>query len=164
MVPHIDSGSSRNLHRGDKQTARRLSSATPGTIAAATVITNNGTFYTTTMRWAAQTISGVISGTGGVNQNGSGTLTLTGANTTTGTFTLNAGTVGVGNSAAFGSVSPAAVVINGGRLGNNSGTGRTIAAPVALSINADFTVDDSKFTTAANGQILFNGPLPPSAK
>ena len=63
-------------------------------------ITNNGTFIHSGT--SAQTLSGVISGTGNLTQNGTGTLTLTGANTYSGGTTLNAGTLVIGNSAAAG--------------------------------------------------------------
>jgi autotransporter-associated beta strand protein len=63
-----------------------------GTYAAP--ITDNGTFAYNSS--TAQTLSGVISGTGALNQNGSGTLTLAGANTYTGNTVINAGIVNAG--------------------------------------------------------------------
>ncbi len=77
-----------------------------GTYAAN--ITNNGTFIYASS--ASQTLSGVISGTGPLNQNGSGTLTLSGANTYSGGTTVytntalsvntiaDSGTSAIGNS------------------------------------------------------------------
>jgi fibronectin-binding autotransporter adhesin len=52
---------------------------------------NNGTFSWKST--ANQTISNIISGTGALTQNGSGTLTLTNDNTYTGDTTVNAGTL-----------------------------------------------------------------------
>ncbi len=50
-----------------------------------------------------ETISGVISGNGGVlDKYGTGTLILTGANTYSGGTNIHAGTIGVGNNAALG--------------------------------------------------------------
>lgn len=50
----------------------------------------------------AMSFSGIISGTGTVQQNGIGALTLTGVNTYTGGTALNSGTVIVGNDSALG--------------------------------------------------------------
>ena len=63
----------------------------------------------------AQTLSGIISGTGALTQNNSSsTLTLTGANTYTGTTTINAGTLQLGNNGATGSLSAdSAITVNG---------------------------------------------------
>ena len=74
-----------------------------GTYAAN--ITNNGIL--TYASSAIETLSGVISGTGSLNQNGPAALTLTGANTYTGATTISAGTLslGVGGSIASSSVS-----------------------------------------------------------
>ena len=47
-------------------------------------------------------ISGTVSGTGGLTKAGSGTLILNGANTYTGNTIVSAGTVKIGNAAAFG--------------------------------------------------------------
>ena len=46
-----------------------------------------------TISGGTSTLSGVISGAGGISKTGSGTLVLTGANTHTGTMTLSAGTL-----------------------------------------------------------------------
>jgi autotransporter-associated beta strand protein len=54
-------------------------------------ITNNGTFNYGSS--AAQTLAGVVSGTGSVIKSGSGLLTLSGANTYTGNTTVAAGTL-----------------------------------------------------------------------
>jgi len=71
-------------------------------------ITNNGTLaYNST---AAQTLSGVVSGTGSLVQ-GSGNLTLSGANTYTGATTINGGTLTVGGAGAINASS--GIVING---------------------------------------------------
>ena len=62
-------------------------------------ITDNGTFaYNST---AAQTLSGSISGTGGLIQSGSGTLTLSGANNFSGPVTINGGILSVNSITDF---------------------------------------------------------------
>ena len=68
-------------------------------------IHNNGRLFF--MQSSAGTYGGVLSGTGTVNKNDAGTLTLTGANTSTGTFAVNGGTLAIG---AGGSLSSSAKV------------------------------------------------------
>ena len=51
------------------------------------------------------TLSGAVSGTGGLTKTGSGTLTLSGANTYTGATTISAGTLALGASGALASSS-----------------------------------------------------------
>ncbi len=60
------------------------------------------------------TFAGVISGSGNVVKQGSGTLTLSGANSFSGTATINAGVVNVQNATALGSTG--ATVVSGGAL------------------------------------------------
>jgi fibronectin-binding autotransporter adhesin len=63
-------------------------------------------------------IGTVLSGTGGLTKLGSGTLTLTGANSYTGGTTVSAGTLFQGTSGAF--VNNTAYTVNGGTLDLNS--------------------------------------------
>lgn len=62
-------------------------------------ITNNGTF--TYASSASQTLSGVISGSGALNQNGPGKLTLNGANTYAGNTTISAGALALGSAGSI---------------------------------------------------------------
>ena len=63
-------------------------------------ITNNSAFNYNSS--AAQTLSGIISGTGSLTENGAGALTLSGANTFTGNMTVKAGAVSVSNPTGLG--------------------------------------------------------------
>jgi autotransporter-associated beta strand protein len=58
---------------------------------------------------SAATFSGIISGTGGLTQNGSGTLTLGSANTYTGATNINSGTLAEGTVNSIGTTSAVTV-------------------------------------------------------
>src|ERR1019366_1134414 len=151
LVALATAGTSFNLN-GFDQTVRSISGAAGTFGCGGNTLTVNAP--------AGETYSSVLSSTasGKFVKNGTGVLTLSGSSTGfLGTSVINNGTIGVGGANIFGSTSPATVTINGGKLANNSATGRSIPAAVTLSIAGDFTVDDSLLGTA-NGQILFNGP------
>ncbi|MES2594756.1 MAG: autotransporter-associated beta strand repeat-containing protein [Verrucomicrobiota bacterium] len=131
---------------------------------AANLLTITGTRVTT--------INGVISGSAGLTKvSNAGTLALNGANTYTGTTTLGsgtsaAGTVIIGNDAAFGSsaVSTGAVTLQtagGARtLANNFTVNRTLTFLNAdnLTINGTVTMNSSRtFTVNGAGTVTFNG-------
>ncbi len=106
---------------------------------------------------AAQTLSGVISGSGSLTQNGAGTLTLSGTNPYGGATTVNAGTLIIGNAAAVGGTS-GITANNGGSLYFDSGTANgTISAPISL--NGDGGGNAALNTSIGGGQITFSGPI-----
>ncbi|MGE6784730.1 autotransporter outer membrane beta-barrel domain-containing protein, partial [Ensifer adhaerens] len=110
-------------------------------------VTNNGTL--TFNRSDAVSFSGDISGTGGLTQAGTGTLTLFGANTYSGATTIDAGTLAAGSTNTF-SANSAVTVASGANV-NLVGFDQTIAAlsgagNVALGTGT-LTVDQSTSTT-----------------
>jgi fibronectin-binding autotransporter adhesin len=68
------------------------------------------------------TYTKVISGTGSVTQAGTGTLTFTGANTYSGTTTISAGTLQVGNGGATGALGSGDITDNATLAINRTGT------------------------------------------
>ena len=143
-----------------------------GTYAAA--ITNNGILNYGSS--AAQTLSGIISGTGMLNDLGTGTLTLSATNTYSGGTTIANGTIPLLNGFEFGT-GPVTVnsngsaynysatvvtltnmvILNGGQLhtgGGNGGTRNIWAGPVTLSasssVQSDGTTTGNSFTGGLN--------------
>jgi fibronectin-binding autotransporter adhesin len=87
------------------------------------------------------TLSGVISGSGGITKTGNGTLLLSGANTFTGVITNSAGTIESQNAQG---ISSANMVLNGGTLKISSvnqvyGQTFTIGAASTINVSANIT-------------------------
>ena len=119
-----------------------------GTITLSTSLTANATGATiatpialgAAQTWTAATgdvltVSGNISGGYGLTVNGAGTLTLTGCNTYTGTTTILAGTLLVGNAAPSGAAGALGTATLAVILGDTSGS-----ANASLLINGAYTV------------------------
>src|SRR5204863_379921 len=80
-----------------------------GDISASANVVNNAALSFS--RSNAVSYGDVISGTGALAQAGGGTLTLTGNNTYSGTTTISAGTLSVGNGGTTGSISSSANIV-----------------------------------------------------
>jgi fibronectin-binding autotransporter adhesin len=91
-----------------------------------------------------------ISGSGAVVQSGSGTTILTGNSTYTGTTTINAGTLQVGNGGTTGALGTNAIVDNA-TLAYNLSSATTVALPFGAGITGSGSL------TATAGVIQFNG-------
>ena len=139
---------------------RRGGSATGGILGN---VANNGTLVFN--RSNSYTFSGLVSGTGGVTQLGSGTTILTADNTYTGGTTISAGTLQLGAGGATGGI-VGNVVNNGGLVFNRgngyafggviSGTGSVTqqgAGTTVLSGNNSYT----GATTVSAGGLYVNG-------
>jgi autotransporter-associated beta strand protein len=76
----------------------------------------NGGFLLTVGGAANTSISGIISGTGGLTKSGAGTLLLTGANSFSGTTTVSVGALEVQNATGLGTTAAGTVVSSGATL------------------------------------------------
>ena len=117
---------------------------TTGSLSPSSAIVNNATlsFDRTNTITQGTDFAPVISGTGAVRQEGSGTLVLNGANNYSGGTTLLAGTTKIGNATAIGT----------GRLTLNGGTIDTNGADITLTTNNTQTWNGS-FTFAGTNNL-----------
>jgi len=101
---------------------------TVGSLAGAGSVTLGGAL-TTGDKNTTTTFSGVISGTNGLTQNGTGTLVLSGANTYTGGTTISAGTLQIGAGGTSGSIT--GNVVDNATLAYNLSSATTYAGVVS---------------------------------
>jgi autotransporter-associated beta strand protein len=114
-------------------------------------------------------LNGLVSGTGGLQKIGSGTLTISGNNSYSGGTTLSAGTLAANHDNALGSGS---LALNGGTLstasarnfansvsiGGNIGlSGQSMTFSGAITLAANATLNISNTTTFSNGVIQSGG-------
>src|SRR5262245_61028974 len=98
-------GTAGTVTLGVPVTAHSLTFNVTGYTVTGSTLTLGGVSPTISVAPAASsTIGSVIAGTAGLNQTGTGTLILTGANTYTGGTTISAGTLQIGNGGTTGSV------------------------------------------------------------
>jgi autotransporter-associated beta strand protein len=116
------------------------------------VILNGDNTVTTTA--GTLNISGVISGSFALGKNGSGTLTLSNANTYSGGTALRSGVLNVNNAQALGTVA-GTFTITGGSIDNTSGAAiTTLNYPQAW--NADLTFTGTNDLNLGTGGVTMN--------
>lgn len=162
----IGSSGSNNLTLGNGASAAVVSvSAGSHIIAENTVLASNSSI--SAAGGTTLTISGNLSGTGGVQLFGTGTLDLSGSNTHTGGTTVSGGTIRAAGASAFGAAG-AAVTVNSGAAINVNGQllaqQPTISGPgLNANTGAIFTTVDNPssgfaaLTLGANASIGNNG-------
>ncbi|GEP44649.1 hypothetical protein BGE01nite_39400 [Brevifollis gellanilyticus] len=170
-------GSSLTLGAGgltlDTGTGAHVISA-PITLGAAQSWTNNsanlftvsgnvsaGTNLLTAAGTGSTTITGIVSGSGGITKNDAGTLRLDGVNTFTGVTTLNAGTLMATTSAQALGTGTASLVINGGtlHLANDASTSfsRNTTITADATIVADRLLSSTSSITHTLGTLSLAG-------
>ncbi len=103
------------------------------------------------------TVAGVINGAGGLVKNGSGTLTLEGANSYGGS-TLNAGTLQIGSGGTAGTPGTGSIAISGGTLSLNRSDSPTFTNAINLVNGGNRFISVATGTTATlSGQVTASG-------
>jgi autotransporter-associated beta strand protein len=126
------------------------SGSTIGTLGSGAV-TNNATLVFN--RSDAITVANAISGTGALTQSGGGTTIFTGSNSYSGTTTISAGTLQIGNGGTSGSLGTGSVVNNSALSFDRSDT-----ITVGNTISGTGTLDqDGAGTLIITGSNTYNG-------
>ncbi|MBK8091972.1 MAG: autotransporter-associated beta strand repeat-containing protein [Verrucomicrobiaceae bacterium] len=141
--------------------------ATSGTGTTNAIVNGNATASTLTINQTSNTqYDGVIGGVG-TNENlialvkqGAGTLVLNGANTYTGTTTVNQGTLQLGASGGITGSTGLNVIANAGTTAIFDVNGRSVTLAGAITLGgADSTAQPSIADTAGGGTITLGGSI-----
>jgi len=133
---------------------------TSGSFGTGNFTTNNGTLDFDLSTNVA--ISSIISGTGTLIQDGTGTITLSGNNSYTGPTIINSGTLLAGNNNAFGSTTSTMFVNDGGTLNvsnKNITQGSVWLGNGTITGSGGAYLSGTNFTATNTGQALVAVPL-----
>ncbi|HEY1787403.1 MAG TPA: NPCBM/NEW2 domain-containing protein [Verrucomicrobiae bacterium] len=124
-------------------------STTNGSLGSVNV-TDSGTLIFN--RSDSVAMSGVISGAGAVEQNGTGTLELSGSNTFIGGLTIQNGTVQAGNPSALGALGGTVVITNNGTLDVNGFSVTNVAVTISgWGVNSNGAIISSGSSSQLHG-------------
>lgn len=129
-----------------------------GSIAASSGIINNASLVFSPTN-SPNVYANPISGTGSITKQGTGTLTLSGANTFSGDFTLDEGLLNFNSSSALG-VGSGSFIVNGGTLDNTSGADITSTSDKPQVWNENFTFTGSHSLAMGTGAVTLAGTGP----
>ena len=134
------------------ESAATITSSGSGGLTLSGTITNGG--YTLTVDGAnSTTLSGFISGSGGLTKNGSGALTVSGNNTFTGGVTLSVGTLNVNHDIALGT---GTLSIAASTILDALTSARSISN--AMTVNGSFTFTGTQDLTVSGNVSLASSP------
>ena len=139
---------------GSSGTASVTVAAGSPTIAAPLVL-DGATNVAVSNPGSTLTVSGLISGSGGLTKTGGGTLLLAGSGTYSGGTTIGAGLLQVGSNAAMGSAA-AALAVNGGTLTVNLGGLVTAGSMTGNSGSVDLNGGTIRAQTISGVAMAFN--------
>ena len=133
----------------------------PFTVTLGTTVNPGSvTFNNTSKSYTITNTGGSITGSGVLSVLGSGTNTLTGANTYNGGTVLNAGQLNINNggSGSASAIGTGTLTINGGTIDNTSGADVTLQPSIPETWNGNFAYLGSanNFNTGAGGVTMSN--------
>ena len=129
-------------------TSKAINSTAAGTITTSTGLTVSNTD-------ATSTLNGVLGGAGGLVKLGTGTVSLAGANSFTGTTTISVGTLKAANASALGTTAGGTTVVSGATLDLN---GQAIGAE-ALILNGTGVGGTGALVNTAAGAASYAGQI-----
>jgi len=152
----LTSGSGGTLNMDNGASAASVTVAAGSHVIAAPVVLNSNTNVAVNNAGDTLTVSGPVSGSGGLTTSGGGVVVLSAANTYSGGTTVNAGTLVVANSSGS-AVGSGGILISGGTLQvGNGGTAGTL--PAGVTNNSVLAFDRSDAITLG-GLICGSGSL-----
>ncbi len=144
---NLSAASSRLNFNSGRLTARQNGALVQG---AGEIVLNGAAYLSTT--FAASTITNKISGAGSLTKEGVGQLTLSAANTYSGTTTISAGTLQIGNGSTTGSLSTSSAITNNATLVFKRSNTVTQGTDFASTISGS-----GAMTQAGSGALVLTG-------